>query len=42
MTVTQEQFDQIFDLVLQIQQICDDADTSSINMWLSTVTRTNE
>ena len=33
--ITQEQFDKIFDLVSQIQKIAPEADTSSINMWLT-------
>lgn len=42
MTITQEQFDAIFEHVLKIQEICDEADTSSINMWLSDVEREND
>lgn len=34
MKLTQKQFNQIFALVEQIQRVCEDADTSSINMWL--------
>ena len=35
--ITQEQFYKIFELVSEIQSVCDDADTSSINMWLTMV-----
>lgn len=35
--VTQEQFNKICDLVAEIQKTCPDADTSSINMWLTFV-----
>lgn len=33
--ITIEQFNKISDLICQIQEICPDADTSSINMWLT-------
>jgi hypothetical protein len=35
--ITQEIFDKIFNLVVEIQKLCPDADTTSINMWLSMV-----
>lgn len=35
--ITQDQFDKIFDLINQIQNINEDADTSSLNMWLTMV-----
>jgi len=35
--LTQEEFDTIFDLMSKIQDIRSDADTSSLNMWLTSV-----
>ena len=34
-SISQENFDKIIELISQIQDICEDADTSSINMWLT-------
>jgi len=35
--ITQEQFNKIFDYICQIQDICEEADLSSINIWLTSV-----
>ena len=35
--ITKEQFDKIFNLICEIQKVCPEADTSSINMWLTHV-----
>lgn len=35
--ITTEQFNKIVDLVSQIQNVCENANTSSITMWLSQV-----
>ena len=35
--ITQDQFYAIIDLVAKIQEQCEDADTSSVNTWLSCV-----
>lgn len=37
MKITQQQFDDIVDLIGKIQEVCVDADTTSINMWLTMV-----
>lgn len=37
MKIAKEQFDKIFDLICEIQEVCPEADTSSINMWLTMV-----
>ena len=35
--ISKEQFNKILNLVNEIQKICQEADTSSINMWLTRV-----
>jgi len=37
MKITQEQFDKIFGFLCEMQTVCEDVDTSSVNGWLTMV-----